>query len=208
MSMIHAPGDYRSDFHSCSSQGPIGRDDVADIGYVPSLIDISMMGTALKDAVNLSELPLLSSTPASFGSPALPRPLSRQARTGFRPFPSIQLPAQFEDDMTRLRDRCRTEGGRKFAVDAIAMIFADGITTENLSRKLAARDIPQYMPETVATHKPSAAFHLLIEAVGDRYTCGLCPDLGRERKSWKNKKDIKHHLSKFHFGISNKCNEW
>lgn len=109
-----------------------------------------------------------------------------------------------EPNLVRLQALSRARGGHDFAIGWIAKAFADGAPPGALTRRLSAEEAGA--AEYDRGFRLAQAYDGLLEKVGDRFACGLCPE--ENRANWKNKKDSVRHFRKFHFGIGETCGTW
>ena len=109
-----------------------------------------------------------------------------------------------EQNVPRLQEISRQRGGEGFAITWIAKAFANGVTTDALTRTLSIEEA------NAVNHnhgfRLSRAYDGFLEKVEDRFGCGLCPE--ENRANWKNKKDSVRHFQKFHLGIGETCGVW
>ena len=103
-----------------------------------------------------------------------------------------------------MQELSRQRGGQDFAITWIAQAFTNGVTTNTLTRTLSEEEVNAV--DYDHGFRLSQAYDGLLEKVGDRFGCGLCPE--ENRANWKNKTDSVRHFQKFHFGIGRTCGMW
>ena len=109
-----------------------------------------------------------------------------------------------EPNLLKLQNLFRQQGGQNFAITWLAKVFTNGVTPDALTRTLSAGEVDA--ADYDHGFQLTQAYDGLLEQVGDRFGCGLCPE--ETRSNWKNKKDSLRHLKKFHFGIGENCGTW
>lgn len=128
----------------------------------------------------------------------------RQALQRVYDKPGKKPAVNYEPNLLRLQELSRWRGGQDFAITWLAKVFTNGVTPDALTRTLSAEEVDA--ADYDHGFQLTQAYDGLLEQVGDRFGCGLCPE--ETRSNWKNKKDSLRHLKKFHFGIGENCGTW
>ena len=158
----------------------------------------------LFDLIHTSVFPGAVS-PGAIGSIRTMRPDHRASLRRVYDRPGKKPSVEYELDPEKLRNRCRKQGGKDFAVAWLSEIFVDGVTMGALVRPLTMLEVDA-MALRLPGFKPAQGYDGFLERSDGIFSCGLCPD--ERRVNWKNKKDSLRHLRKFHFGLADCCVKW
>jgi hypothetical protein len=122
------------------------------------------------------------------------------------------MPAvKFEQDVSKLQQRCSRDGGDPDAIAFIGTVFRDGVSLSALTRQKTAEEVASL----AFGQGPGQVYLGFLEIiqmeqsgdVGFRYRCRLCP-ASAIATSWKHERDVLRHLRKHHFGLANNCKKW
>ena len=114
------------------------------------------------------------------------------------------LPVDREDDITRLKARLLANGADAEAVDLCDEVFKDGITTENLQRRLTWDQCKRL---DLRDGKQFQMFLQKVEVMGgSKNCCRLCSR--NNAVVYKNHRDALRHFLKDHFGLWFECTYW
>ena len=133
----------------------------------------------------------------------------RESNPYQRPTPSVTRktrPVKHEDDLERLKQRCRKQGADEDAIGLLGKVFANEVSKKALTRALTDEEA-ETKELGIVTGKVYTAFLEPTdegEGVAPRYICRLC----HSDQTWKHAKDVVRHLKRDHLGLADTCNQW
>ena len=128
----------------------------------------------------------------------LPHPY---AHVSYRKTP--RPPAVYSPDIHVVEGRCRNGGGEEDAIAILHVIFSNGVSEMELTRKVSREEADRHC----GGFSMQAYRMLLRNGEAGRYHCRLCPD-GANEGGWKNARDVLRHLKRDHFGLGTSCSRW
>jgi hypothetical protein len=111
--------------------------------------------------------------------------------------------AEFSADLGVVRAHCLADGGDPAAVDILTTVFAEGVSIQELMRRMTRKEARDYNGSS------SGQIYRVFLQVNERkrFNCRLCA-VGAQGDGWKHAKDALRHLKRDHFGLSEQCNIW
>ena len=155
-----------------------------------------------------------SPIPPSDGAPAnaYPTPITRPpthskvtthppTRVSFRK--KTRPAADYTPNLALVQARCITDGGDPAAINLLQIPFADGISTEALTRRMTRDKARKYNQGTFGQ-----VFRMFLRVDEEnRFRRHLCA-FGTDEEGWKHAKDVVRHFKRDHFGLGTGCNRW
>ena len=111
--------------------------------------------------------------------------------------------ADYTPNLALVQARCIADGGDPAATNLLQIPFADGISTEALTRRMTRDEARKYNQGT-----SGQVFRMFLRVdEGNRFRCRLCA-VDTDEEGWKFAKDALRHLKRDHFGLGTGCNRW
>ena len=111
--------------------------------------------------------------------------------------------AVYSPDIHVVEERCRNGGGEEDAIAILHIIFSNGVSEMELTRKVSREEAHVYCGGS----SMQAYRMLLRNGEAGRFHCRLCP-YGANEGGWKNPRDVLRHLKRDHFGLGISCPRW
>ena len=131
----------------------------------------------------------------------VPKPYRRST-----PAPRKTRPITYEGDLTRLQQRCRTQGADEGAIELLGKVFTDDVSLKALTRPLTDAEIEtdEFGVETGRVYITFLETINEEEGVGTYYVCRLC----HSEQIWRHQENALWHLRRDHFGLADVCDQW
>ena len=122
-------------------------------------------------------------------------------RVSFRKKP--RPAADYMPHLALVNARCIADGGNPAAISLLQAVFANGISTTALTRRMTRDEAREYNHGA-----PGQMFRVFLrEDKEKRSHCRLCA-IGTDEGGWKHAKDALRHLKHDHFGLGTGCDRW
>ena len=202
---VHQPEaiEYTKDLPGARPFACVGRPATSAEEFDGGAIGISISSlnnplTIYPEAGGMRTIPgAIFANDASFTSGASPPTATSRSRAPL-------LPVDREDDITRLKARLLANGADAEAVNLCDEVFKDGITTENLQRRLTWDQCKRL---DLRDGKQFQMFLQKVEVMGgSKNCCRLCSR--NNAVVYKNHRDALRHFLKDHFGLWFECTYW
>ena len=143
---------------------------------------------------------------------AYPTPMVRQpTHSRVTTYPSTRVSfrkktrpaADYTPNLGLVQAHCIADGGDPATINLLHIPFADGISTEALTRRMTRDEARKYNQGA-----SGQAFRMFLHADEEnRFHCRLCA-VGTDEEGWKQARDALRHLKREYFGLGFRCNRW
>ena len=111
--------------------------------------------------------------------------------------------ADYTPNLELVEAQCIADGGDPAAINLLQIPFADGISTEGLTRRMTRDEARKYNQGA-----SSQVFRMFLRVDEEnRFRCRLFA-VGTDEEGWKQAKDALRHLKRDHFGLAIGCDRW
>jgi len=111
--------------------------------------------------------------------------------------------ADYTPNLALVQAHCIADGGDPAAITLLQTVFANGISTTALTRRMTPDEAHEYNHGA-----PGQVFRVFLrEDKEKRSRCRLCA-IGTDEGGWKHAKDALRHLKHDHFGLGTRCDRW
>ena len=111
--------------------------------------------------------------------------------------------ADYTPNLPLVQANCIANAGEPAAISLVQTMFANGISTTALTRRMTRDEAREYNYGA-----PSQMFRVFLrEDKEQRSRCRLCA-IGSDEGGWEHAKDALLHLKHDHFGLGTGCHRW